>query len=431
MPRTIERLLRFLSQSPTPYHAVSNIRSRLETAGFQELREGDEWGEIMIGKYFLTRNDSSIIAIKLNQPIEERGFRLLGAHTDSPCLKIKPKAVTVNEGYAKLAVEVYGDVLLNTWFDRNLSIAGRVTVRSKSGGIKNYLINFNRPIAFIPSLAIHLDRQINEKRNLNKQKHLPAIMCRCDEDSLSFSELLNTQLLQQYPNIQVDKILAYELSLYDCQPAELIGLNQEFVVSARLDNLLSCHGIVDAIINARDTSNQILVLNDHEEVGSASTSGAEGPFLLSVLNRLSSSEEKLRRALNHSMMISADNAHGAHPNYAEFHEPDHKPLINEGPVIKLNSNQHYATNSETEAVFKYICEEKNLPYQTVVVRSDMGCGSTIGPITATRLGVRTIDIGVPQLGMHSIREIAGVNDQGFLESSLIGFYELEFHDWLF
>jgi len=382
-----------------------------------------------MGKYFITRNGSSIIAVKLNQPIEEKGFRLVGAHTDSPCLKIKPKAVTVNEGYAKLAVEVYGGALLNPWFDRELSLAGRVTLRSRSGGIENHLINFDRPIAFIPSLAIHLDRQVNEKRSINKQKHLPAVLCRCDEDAFSFPALLETQLLRQYPTIEIDKILAYELSLYDCRPAALVGLNQEFVVSARLDNLLSCHAGVDAIMNAEDTSNQILILNDHEEVGSASTSGAEGPFLLSVLSRLSGSEEKLQRALNRSMMISADNAHGVHPNYAEFHEPDHQPLINGGPVIKLNSNQRYATNSETEAVFKSICEERNLPYQTVVVRSDMGCGSTIGPITATRLGVRTIDIGVPQLGMHSIREMAGVDDQGFLESALIGFYELR--DWPF
>ncbi|NKB75646.1 MAG: M18 family aminopeptidase [Gammaproteobacteria bacterium] len=427
MSSSNDRLLRFLSRSPTPFHAVANIRSRLETAGFTELLESQSWASSRLnsGKYYVTRNDSSLIAFKISTPPEETGFRLVGAHTDSPCLKVKPNAITVNNGYAKLALEVYGGALLGPWFDRDLGLAGRITVRTQSGNIENYLVNFDHPIAFIPNLAIHLDRKANEEKSINKQKHLPAVLCRCDGDNPSFDGLLRAQLLKEQPGLDVDEILSFEMSLYDCQAAALVGLHEEFIASARLDNLLSCHGGVEAIINSSDNTNQILVLNDHEEVGSSSTSGAEGPFLLSIIHRLCAGEENTQRAISHSMMISADNAHGVHPNYADLHEPEHQPLINNGPVIKLNSNQRYATNSETEAMFKHICQTHNLPYQVVVVRSDMGCGSTIGPITATRLGVRTIDIGVPQLGMHSIRELAGAEDQQILVRALTGFYSVE------
>ncbi len=377
----------------------------------------------------MTRNDSSLIAFKISTPPEETGFRLVGAHTDSPCLKVKPNAVTVNNGYAKLALEVYGGVLLSPWFDRDLGLAGRVTLRTRSGDIQNRLVDFEDPIAFIPNLAIHLDRIANEEKSINKQKHLPAVLCRCDDEKPSFDGLLREQLHREYPQLEVDEILSFEMSLYDCQIPGFVGLKKEFIASARLDNLLSCHAGVEAIIHSSNDTNQLLVLNDHEEVGSASTSGAEGPFLLSILHRLCVTEENTQRAISHSMMISADNAHGVHPNYADLHEPGHQPLINNGPVIKLNSNQRYATNSETEAVFKHICQRHNLPYQVVVVRTDMGCGSTIGPITATRLGVRTIDIGVPQLGMHSIRELAGAKDQQVLIQALTGFYDLK--DWPF
>ena len=419
----IDRLLRFLAQSPTPFHATSNARSRLETAGFVALSESDSWEGLKAGSYYVTRNDSSLIAFKLNQTPEDHGFRLVGAHTDSPCLKVKPNAITVSNGYAKLAVEVYGGVLLNPWFDRDLGLAGRISVRTRDGKLENHLINIDQPIAFIPSLAIHLDRNVNEQRSINKQKHLPPVLCRWDEKKMSFSSLLESGLKQSVPDIDIDKILGFELSLYDCQAPSTVGLHKEFIASARLDNLLSCHAGVEAIIASQGNSNQVLVLNDHEEVGSASTSGAEGPFLESVIQRICGGEESSRRAISRSMMISADNAHGVHPNYADLHEPEHRPLINNGPVIKINSNQRYATNSETEAAFKHMCEQNDIPYQVVVVRSDMGCGSTIGPITATKLGVRTIDIGVPQLGMHSIREFAGTEDQDHLVSALTGFFD--------
>lgn len=425
MSKAVDHFLNFLSNSPTPYHAVANIAETLEAAGYVRLHESDSWQESSIGKYYLIRNDSSLIAFKLSQPPTTKGFRLIGAHTDSPCLKIKPNATTINNGYAKLAVEVYGGVLLNPWFDRDLALAGRVTLQTKTGAIDNVLINVAQPIAFIPSLAIHLDRDVNEHRSINKQKHLPAVICRAPMDSQHFDTLLEKWLKQQYPELPPVKILAYELSLYDHQPPQLIGLNREFIAGARLDNLLSCYAAVTALLNSDNRSNQVIALNDHEEVGSASTSGAKGSLLHSVLSRICANNENMQRAMSHSMLISADNAHGVHPNYPEVHEPAHQPLINNGPVIKTNNNQRYATNSETAAVFKVVCDDHKIPYQELVVRSDMGCGTTIGPITATRLGVRTVDVGVPQLGMHSIRELAGSKDVEYLIAALKGFFEMK------
>ena len=439
-----EALLRFLDQSPTPFHAVANVAARLRDAGYAWADEGRRWpspGADAPGRYFFTRNDSSLVAVNLNQPPAAHGFRVVGAHTDSPCLKIKPNAITHNNGYAKLAVEVYGGALLNPWFDRGLGLAGRVTLASAAGKLENRLINIPRPVAFIPSLAIHLDRDVNENRSINKQKDLPAVLCRVGgkhgknrkapppTESPDFEGFLKAQLKRQYRRLAVDKILAFELCLYDCQGAEMVGLENEFIASARLDNLLSCYAGMQALLAAGDKTNNVLVLNDHEEVGSTSTSGAEGPFLESVLRRTCGDEEGLARALSHSMLVSTDNAHGVHPNYPERHEPGHQPLINDGPVIKVNSNQRYATNSETAALFRRVCERNKLPFQNLVVRSDLSCGSTIGPITAARIGLRTVDIGVPQLGMHSIRELAGVADQPVLAAALKGFYEIA--EWPF
>ncbi len=429
MDTLINRLRHFLDATPTPYHCVQNLTGLLDLAGYSQLREQDSWGGLAEGKYYLTRNDSSLIAFKLCAAPEKDGFRLVGAHTDSPCLKIKPNAVTVNNGYAKLGVEVYGGVLLNPWFDRDLAIAGRVTVRNKKGAIENILINVDQPVAFIPSLAIHLDREANESRSINKQKHLPAVLCRTDKGDADFNSILQGWIKQQGLAKSAREIMAYELSLYDHQRAALVGMNQEFLASARLDNLLSCFASTEALLTSNNKCNQMIVLNDHEEVGSGSTSGAEGSFLHSVLCRICGNQENMQRGISHSMLISADNAHGVHPNFVDVHEPMHQPLINNGPVIKTNSNQRYATNSETAGVFRAACEASKVPYQQVVVRTDMGCGSTIGPITATRIGVRTVDIGVPQLGMHSIRELAGVADQQYLVDGLKGFFELE--NWPF
>ena len=441
--KSLASLRRFLDESPTPFHAVANASVRLREAGYRWVDEGTSWRSAgKPGKYFFTRNDSSLVAVNFNRAPAEHGFRVVGGHTDSPCLKVKPNAITHNNGYAKLAVEVYGGALLNPWFDRGLGLAGRVTLLTTAGKLENHLITIDRPIAFIPSLAIHLDRDVNENRSINKQKELPAVLCRVSTKTPAakspmaespgppdFNEFLKAQLKRQYRRLTVSKILAFELCLYDCQRAEIVGLENEFIASARLDNLLSCYAGLEALLAANDKTNNVLVLNDHEEVGSTSAGGAEGPFLHGVLLRLCGDEATLARALSHAMLVSADNAHGVHPNYADKHEPGHQPLLNGGPVIKVNSNQRYATNSETAALFGRVCERNNLPFQTVVVRSDMACGTTIGPITAARLGIRTVDIGVPQLGMHSIRELAGAADQPTLTAALKGFYEAA--DWPF
>ena len=421
-------LLKFLDASPTPFHAVENVAARLAQVGYQAVAEGAHW-EAKAGKYYFIRNDSSLVALELKRPPVESGFRIIGAHTDSPCLKVKPNAITCNNGYAKLAVEVYGGALLAPWFDRGLGLAGRVTMSSQDKQ-QNHLINFNKAIAFIPSLAIHLDRKVNQKRSINPQKELPAVLCRVDDEETepNFHAVLQAQLKRQYPKLAKkldgEKVLAFELCLYDCQVAETVGLKNEFIASGRLDNLLSCYVGMEALAMSESETNKVLVLNDHEEVGSVSASGADGTFLHSVLLRACAGNVELARALSHSMLLSVDNAHGVHPNYADKHEPSHQPLINAGTVIKINSNQRYATNSETSALFQRVCERNHLPFQTIVVRSDMGCGSTIGPITASKLGIRTADIGVAQLAMHSARELAGSEDSHTLQVALQGFFAL-------
>ena len=428
MPQSITPLLEFIDASPSPFHAVANVAARLRAGGYAAVDERDSWDAALPDKHFFTRNDSSLVAVVRGGAPGEHGFRLVGAHTDSPCLKVKPNALAHNHGYAQLAVEVYGGALLNPWFDRGLGLAGRLTLQTE-GRIENRLVNIARPIAFIPSLAIHLDRDANDNRSINRQTELPPLLCRVSANTPDFERLLRAQLARQYPSLAVDAVLAFELCLYDCQAAEAVGLEGEFIAGARLDNLLSCYAGMEALLAARGGHNCVLALNDHEEVGSASSSGAEGPFLHSVLRRQCGDEAALATALSRSMLVSADNAHGVHPNYANKHEPNHRPLLNAGPVIKVNSNQRYATNSETAAVFRQVCERAGLPVQTVVVRSDMACGTTIGPITAARLGLRTVDIGAPQLGMHSIRELAGAQDQHTLLAALKGFYE--FDGWPF
>lgn len=411
-------LLDFLNASPTPFHAVTKMKSQLLDAGFIELLESEEWAVESNHSYFVTRNDSSIIAFHSGENSAfENGWRMVGAHTDSPCLKVKPSPDMTNHS-AQLAVEVYGGLLLGPWFDRDLSLAGRVTFENSEGNLESRLINFKRPIASIPSLAIHLDRTANENRTINKQKELNLVLA---SKSASFTEMLKAELLEQYSNIQILKIYDWEISAYDTQTAAIIGLSEDYIVSARLDNLLSCFIGLKALLAADRSQSTLLVCNDHEEVGSQSACGAQGPMLRDLLERVSGAQQ-LSRILSSSMMISADNAHAVHPNFPEKHDANHGPKINEGPVIKVNANQRYATNSETSALFRSFCAAVDVPVQSFVSRNDMGCGSTIGPIAAGELGVPTIDVGCPQWGMHSIRETAGVEDAHNLCKVLTQFY---------
>jgi len=418
------RLLDFIQRSPTPFHATDNLRTQLLDAGFSELHEADRWTTRAGGRYFVTRNGSSIIAFTLGQQaLPDDGLRMVGAHTDSPCLHVKPQPVTTRQGYYQLGVEVYGGALLNPWFDRDLSIAGRVSYRDSEQQLNNLLIDFERPVAVIPSLAIHLDRDANKSHSINAQKHLPPILMQTGDDSpADFRQLLCEMARKQHAGVDIDEVLEFELSLYDYQPPSMVGLEGDFIASARLDNLLSCFVALRALLDSDESRSKLLVCNDHEEVGSASTSGADGPFLKSVLQRLCPDNEALARCIDCSRMISADNAHGIHPNYADKHDACHGPLLNHGPVIKTNANQRYATNSETAALFRLLCERANVPVQSFVVRSDMTCGSTIGPITASNIGVRTLDVGVPTFAMHSIRELAGSQDSGHLYTALRAFF---------
>jgi aspartyl aminopeptidase len=415
-------LIDFLNQSPTPFHAVKEMIAILTKAGFSALEESEQW-QLEEGKaYFVTRNQSSIIAFRYwPKKMQAQGIPMIGAHTDSPCLKVKPNPEIHTKGYFQLGVETYGGALLNPWFDRDLSIAGRVSFRNDNGQLQSALINFQRPIAMVPSLAIHLHREANEGNKINKQKHMPPVLLQAgSKEKIEFRELIQEQLRQEgYDNCEL--VLDYDLYFYDTQSAAVIGFNEEFFASARLDNLLSCYIGLQSLISADASNPGLLVCNDHEEVGSASACGAQGPMLEHCLQRLLPDTEKRIRCIDNSLMISADNAHGIHPNYVDKHDGNHGPLLNRGPVIKINANQGYATSSETSSIFKALCQQLDVPVQEFVTRSDMGCGSTIGPITATEVGVKTLDVGLPTFGMHSIRELAGASDGEMLLKVFTGF----------
>jgi aspartyl aminopeptidase len=424
-----EGLLKFIQASPTPFHAVASMREILDAEGFIRLKESEVWSINTPGRYYVSRNDSSIIVFTLTNDLAENGFRMVGAHTDSPCLKVKPNPEIVKNGYFQLGVEVYGGALLNPWFDRDLSLAGRVSYLNKQQQVCSALIDFEQAIAVIPSLAIHLDPEANENRSINKQTHIPPILMKLPDDKKhkkatpDFRELLLKLLKRQHQDADAEKVLQYELLFYDVQPPAVIGLHQDFIAGARLDNLLSCYTGLMSLLKAGEDSNSMLVCNDHEEVGSVSSSGATGSFLKSVLQRLCTSAEQLARTVDRSMLISADNAHGIHPNFADKHDANHGPVLNQGPVIKINANQRYASNSETSAIFHNLCDQADVPVQSFVVRTDMACGSTIGPLTAAETGVRTIDVGVPTFAMHSIREMAGRWDGYYLYRALREYFK--------
>lgn len=443
-------LLAFIDASPTPFHATQSLAAMFDEAGFDQLDEREAWQLAPGGKYYVTRNDSSIIAWQQgsggSDELASSGWRMMGAHTDSPCLKVKPQPELREHGFFRLGVEVYGGALLNPWFDRDLSIAGRVhySGRGKSTQPQSALLDFRCPVASIPSLAIHLDREANNSRSINAQLQLPALLGSAAAIGESdFRSLLAAQLQREMDGAargagkskagdskagkktgKLPEVLDYELSLYDTQPSAIIGLHGEFIAAARLDNLLSCYIDALALIEASGKGGawSLLVCNDHEEVGSQSASGAAGPFLAQVLERIEANAEVRARALSNSVLLSTDNAHGLHPNFADKMDSNHAPMLNAGPVIKVNANQRYASNSETQALFRTLCKSVDVPVQSFVVRSDMGCGSTIGPITASELGVKTLDIGVPTFAMHSIRELAGSADTEYLYRSACAFF---------
>lgn len=418
----LTRLCDFLEQSPTPWHATHNMAQRLEQAGFTRLEETANWQLAPGKRYYVTRNDSSLIAFQLPAG-KLSSLRMLGAHTDSPGLHLKPNATHYSAGWLQLGVQVYGGVLLAPWFDRELGLAGRVHVRHADGRLESVLLNVAQPVAMIPSLAIHMDRDVNGGRSINPQTQMAPVLLQSND--LKLNDLL-AQWLEAQHGLRAVDIVDFELGFYDVQPPALVGLRQELLASARLDNLLSCFVGLEALLACDGEQGALLVANDHEEVGSASACGAQGPFLGDVLKRLNvqvggGSEESLIQLIQSSLMISCDNAHALHPNFRDKHDEQHGPAINGGPVIKVNASQRYATNSVTGALFRDVCREADVPVQSFVTRADMGCGSTIGPITATEVGVPTIDVGLPQWAMHSIRETSGTRDVEYLTRALTQF----------
>jgi len=418
----VDDFLEFLGASPTPFHAVANMARRLEAAGFTRLREQETWRLEENGRYYIVRNGSSIVAF-CNVGDPGQGIRMVGAHTDSPCLKIKPQPERVKKGYLQVLAETYGGVLLNPWFDRDLSIAGRVTLQAADQTLIHRLVDFKRPVAVIPSLAIHLDRDANSNRSVNAHSHTLPILLRTEEEQPEFRKLLAEQIAREHPGYADADILGFELALYDSQPPARVGINGEFITGARLDNLASCYIGLRAVIDHDHELPALLVCNDHEEVGSQSAAGADGPFLRDVINRWLGNRASMTAAMDRSLLISADNAHALHPNYTDRHDENHDPVMNAGPVVKINHNQRYATNSETGGIFRALCKRAEVPVQSFVSRSDMACGTTIGPITAGEIGVKTLDVGIPQLAMHSIRETCGARDPEYLYRALREFFD--------
>jgi aspartyl aminopeptidase len=406
----IQNLLNFIDRSPTPFHAVKEMADTLSSKGFVELKEADAWKLVPNSRYFLTRNDSSLIAFTVGSK-PDGAFKIIGAHTDSPNLRLKPQAGYAKNGYLQLGVEVYGGVLLSTWMDRDLSLAGRVILDGKKKPFAK-LIRFEQALLRIPQLAIHLNRDVNKKGLiLNEQNHLPPIFSL--QKKSAPDEVLKKMIARELKCRPAD-IMGLELSLYDTQPGTVAGAEGEFIFSSRLDNLASCHSAVYALTEStkKDTATRVIAFYDHEEVGSETAQGAGSPFLKNVLERITLKDERegFLRALAKSFFISADMAHAVHPNYSDKHDSQHMPIINGGPVIKSNANQRYATDGVSSAWFEKLCGNAKVPVQKFVVRSDLGCGSTIGPITAANLGIRTVDVGNPMLSMHSIREMAGAKD---------------------
>ncbi|MGQ0507414.1 MAG: M18 family aminopeptidase [Myxococcaceae bacterium] len=407
-------LLAFVDASPTPWHAVAEASRRLEAEGYRRLDERDAWSINPGDKLYVTRAGSSVAAFHVgSDPIDRAGFRLVGSHTDSPNLRLKPNAAYTKAGHHQLGVEVYGGALWHTWLDRDLSIAGRVVV-SVSGNdkVETRLVDYGRKaLCRIPNLAIHLNRGVNnDGLKLNAQEHLAPVL---GLESTGPLEL--KAWIAELASVKTEQILASDLCLYDVQPSARAGLKSEYLLAPRLDNLASCHSSLTALLNKGDRKSTCgVVLYDHEEVGSTSAQGAAGPFLRDILERLvlarAGSRANLLRAYANSLFISSDMAHAVHPNYADKHEPHHKPLFGAGPVVKSNVNQSYATDAETWGLFAALCREVDVTPQAFVVRSDLPCGSTIGPITAGELGIRTIDIGNPMLSMHSVREMAAAAD---------------------
>ncbi len=418
----VDELLTFLGEAVTPFHAVAAMSRRLTSAGFEAVTAFDPDTMVPGKGYFMTRQGSSLIALRAGEGEPNEGLRLVGAHTDSPNLSVKPNPVLGRGGCVQLSVDVYGGALLNPWFDRDLALAGRVTMLNNAGQLESVLFDSCAAVAVVPSLAIHLDREANKHRSINPQKDVVPLVMLGEADTFDLKAWLAERLAAQNSDYQGMRVMDYELSLYDTQRPGRVGIDQSFITSARLDNLLSCYAGLSAMIDATDAEWSMLVATDHEEVGSASTVGAQGPMLMDALTALMPAPQRNQTLRHASWMLSVDNAHAVHPNYMDKHDDQHSPRLGGGPVIKINRNQRYATDSEGAARLRLLAERAEVDVQAFVMRADLACGSTIGPITATETGIPTTDLGVPTLAMHSIRELACVEDIPQLTALLQAFY---------
>ena len=414
MPNRGQDLCDFIQASPSPYHCVETSVARLQAAGFTELLEKDVWSALPAGAAHYVVRDGTLVAWRMGTgSIPEHGFRLVGAHTDSPNLRLKPNADYVREGYQQWGVEVYGGVLAYTWFDRDLGLSGRAVLRGSDGPVLR-TFRIDRPLARIASLAIHLNRGVRtDGFKPNAQQHLPPLLGLFEDGAPDLMPRLVSEALDVDPT----DLIGGDLMLHDLQVPVVGGVDREFVFAPRLDNQASCYTAIEALVAQTDpvAATTGAVLFDHEEVGSRSSSGAAGQLLVRILNRIIRAAEHqapggLARASAQSFIISADMAHGVHPNYADRHDGEHKPMLNGGVVIKSNANQRYSTSAETSARVELAAEAVSVPVQKFINRTDLACGSTIGPLTAAELGIRSVDIGGAMLSMHSIREQAGAAD---------------------
>lgn len=423
----IDSFRTFLDASPTSFHAASEAARRLCAAGYTELSEAAPPSALPAGSRRYVLRAGSLVAFRVGaRSPTEAGFRLVAAHTDSPNLRIKPRPHLREHGYVRLGVEPYGGVIHATWVDRDLGIAGRVLVRDGAGQ-RAALVDLRRPLCRIPTLAIHLNRGVNDEgMKLNPQKDLPALLGQTDDKS---AEPLRGLLAAEL-GVEPSALLAWDLSLYDLTPAVVSGVGGEFLHSARLDNLGSCHAGLEALLASDATPSDttaVLALFDHEEIGSTSERGAQSALLEQVLERVvrdgpAGQGGGLARALSQSWLVSADMAHAVHPAFGDRHDGEHMPKLNAGPVIKQHTSQRYGTEADGAAFFLRLCEAAGVPCQWFVNRSDLACGSTVGPLVAARLAVRTVDVGNPMLSMHSAREMCGTQDQPHMAAAMATFF---------
>lgn len=417
----VREMLAYIDASPSPYHACATSAALLEAAGFVRLDEKSAWSHGP-GRHYVIRGGCLMAWVVQEHHQPFTGFRVLGAHTDSPNLRVKPRPDSGRAGWRQLGVEVYGGPLLNSWIDRDLGLSGRVQLRTTEGVVERLFL-IGRPVLKVPQLAIHLDPEVStEGLKLNKQNHVPPVWGLESPDERGFRDWLAAEL-----SVEPGDILAWDAMCHDTNASCLFGVDEDLVSAPRLDNLCSSFCSIRALLGALESGAElahvpVVTLFDHEEVGSGSTTGADGPILRDLLERIvlgqKGTREDLHRAVADSLCVSIDMAHATHPNYVDRHDPDHHLFLNQGPVIKINANLRYATESSTEAVFQLACERAGVPVQKWVMRTDMRCGSTIGPMTASGLGIRTVDVGNPQLAMHSIRETCGARDPEYMIGAL-------------